>query len=342
LIMIDKERDAYVNCQTCGSIAPTKYMALYSNIGMILGWRQESVKANLCKRCIDHYFWKYTLINLTLGWWSIVSFFTTIFSLLNNTIRYIGARNLQAVDENGQPTNPSAGRRMWLLSGSLIPVAVVLLLAGLVLFGMFRPRPPAPLPPNPSDLRAPQEVITRYADLYNKAVHVYGPFTSVLEHKKDGLVQTTSTNLKHYNFIAEVRFHNPDLSSQPKWDYGLLFRGGQDGLIATDYRVYVTSDGFWELFRRTYDPKTGQVSEEVTAFGQVSDMDVSSEGSNHLLLVVSGNEAFFFVNNKYVDKMDISQHTGGNEIMLGVEFVTDDEVDSEATRYENFIAWRLP
>ena len=56
-------------CQACGANAPTTYVTYYWNIGaLILRW-YKSIKGDMCRRCVHQYFWEYTLINFTLGWW---------------------------------------------------------------------------------------------------------------------------------------------------------------------------------------------------------------------------------------------------------------------------------
>ena len=82
-------------CQNCGAQAPTKHVAFYQNIGVILMRFTREVEGDLCKSCINKYFWKYTLINLFLGWWGVISFCVTPFFILNNVFRYLTCLNLK-------------------------------------------------------------------------------------------------------------------------------------------------------------------------------------------------------------------------------------------------------
>ncbi len=84
-------------CKSCGVEAPTKYVEFYQNIGAVFTRYHKAVKGNLCKSCINEHFWKFTLVNLTLGWWGVISFFLTPFLILNNVIRYLGTLKLQGV-----------------------------------------------------------------------------------------------------------------------------------------------------------------------------------------------------------------------------------------------------
>ena len=62
------------------------------------------VPGNLCRPCISECFWRYTLVNLTLGWWGMISMVLTPIFLVNNAIHYIGALRLPAPDPNQLPT----------------------------------------------------------------------------------------------------------------------------------------------------------------------------------------------------------------------------------------------
>lgn len=81
-------------CQTCGREAPTRYTELYQNIGILIMRFNKSIKGDLCKDCINKFFWEYTLITFFLGWWGIISFFSTLFILPNNIFRYLGSLNM--------------------------------------------------------------------------------------------------------------------------------------------------------------------------------------------------------------------------------------------------------
>jgi hypothetical protein len=102
-------------CQSCGVEAPTKYVAFYQNIGALVMRFSSTVEGNLCKSCIHKHFWKFTLVNMTLGWWGLHSLIITPFFLLNNLFRYlaclampsaVGARAPQLTAEAVQRIGP--------------------------------------------------------------------------------------------------------------------------------------------------------------------------------------------------------------------------------------------
>ena len=81
-------------CQACAANAPTKQVSFHQNVGLIILRFPSSIKGALCRACIDKYFWKMSLISLFFGWWGVISFFWTLFTLPMNVITYLGALSL--------------------------------------------------------------------------------------------------------------------------------------------------------------------------------------------------------------------------------------------------------
>jgi hypothetical protein len=81
-------------CEVCGTQAPVKHVKLYQHIGLLIIRLSKSIKGNLCKGCINKYFWEFTLVTLLLGWWGVISFIVTPIIILNNVIHYIGSLGL--------------------------------------------------------------------------------------------------------------------------------------------------------------------------------------------------------------------------------------------------------
>ncbi len=76
-------------CERCGAEAPTRRVNFYRNIGLLLFRLTEATEGKLCKPCIHSVFWKYLLINLTLGWWGAISIILTPLIILSNTVQYL-------------------------------------------------------------------------------------------------------------------------------------------------------------------------------------------------------------------------------------------------------------
>jgi hypothetical protein len=99
-----------MRCESCGLEAPTKSVQLHQNIGMLVMRRQQSMSGNLCKACIDSYFWRFTLGNMTLGWWGLISLVMTPIFLVNNLVQFIGSRGLGEIytGSNAPTISPQA------------------------------------------------------------------------------------------------------------------------------------------------------------------------------------------------------------------------------------------
>jgi hypothetical protein len=82
-------------CQACGATnVATKQVTFSQNIGALVLRFSRTVSGNLCRNCIDQNFFKMTFITATLGWWGIISFFTTLFIIPSNIVNYVGALSL--------------------------------------------------------------------------------------------------------------------------------------------------------------------------------------------------------------------------------------------------------
>src|SRR3989344_8263622 len=79
-------------CEACGQPGELKYVVFYENRGAIVMRYHQEIRGNLCKGCIDKYFWKFTLITLCIGWLGVISFIVAPFYILNNVFRYIGTK----------------------------------------------------------------------------------------------------------------------------------------------------------------------------------------------------------------------------------------------------------
>ena len=90
-------------CENCGCEAPTRYVSFHQNIGLLILRLYNGTTGNLCKRCINSTFWKYTAINLTLGWWGIISLFLTPIFVIINLCYYIPCLTMEPPPPNAAP-----------------------------------------------------------------------------------------------------------------------------------------------------------------------------------------------------------------------------------------------
>jgi len=118
-------------CDECGAYATTKWVAFGQVIGMVIVFRIQTVRGNLCKSCIHEHFWEYTLVTLVFGWWGVMSFLMTPFVLLNNVIRYVLCLRMPPVPREQpaslaaaakpSPATPAADQPWWTVPVELRP-----------------------------------------------------------------------------------------------------------------------------------------------------------------------------------------------------------------------------
>src|SRR5262245_8012303 len=78
-----------MRCQACGNEAPTHHIAYYQIVGLLIAHQVSWIKGELCRPCINRYFWKFSATTFFLGWWGVRSFFLTPLILLHNLGRYL-------------------------------------------------------------------------------------------------------------------------------------------------------------------------------------------------------------------------------------------------------------
>jgi len=94
-------------CQACGVEAPTRYVAFYQNIGLLVMRLSRSVEGNLCKSCIHGAFWRMTAITLLFGPWGMISLIVSPCFILNNVIRYLLCLGMEPVPFGAAPPSLS-------------------------------------------------------------------------------------------------------------------------------------------------------------------------------------------------------------------------------------------
>ncbi len=101
-------------CQSCHRHGPTRNTWFIQNIGVVVAWFHKTVRGELCRTCIDKYFWEYTLISFFFGWWGIISFFVTCVTIPVNIINYLTSLSLPAIPLGaGAPALAGASLAPW-------------------------------------------------------------------------------------------------------------------------------------------------------------------------------------------------------------------------------------
>lgn len=103
------------SCQACGREGPTKNLTFMQNIGVIVIRFPKTITGNLCKFCIDKYFFKMTLITFFFGWWGVISFVYTLISLPVNVVNRLRAIGMESPREDAGSVAEKRSRGLALL-----------------------------------------------------------------------------------------------------------------------------------------------------------------------------------------------------------------------------------
>ena len=167
--------------------------------------------------------------------------------------------------------------------------------------------------------------------LQSQGIEVFGPESgTIVQNPNDNLQAVSSSDVTLRNFITEVVVHNPYNTAENPWSYSIVFRQS----YTADYAFFldVSSDASWEL---TLDDggRWSTISQ-----GYLQNLDTSVNGSNQIRLIATDNVAAFYLNDEFIDVLDISGNTNSGDVRLVVGI----EIVGKTTPFSNFTVWELP
>ena len=163
---------------------------------------------------------------------------------------------------------------------------------------------------------------------------VYGPNSGELVHVIDDLIKLETADVDELNFIAEATFVNPFAASVKGWDYGFSFRTNG----SYKYWLVLASEGNWALADRQ-----GSADNEFTvAEGELDNLNLGDGETNSLRLIAWGDVGYFFINDEFIDSLDLSSNVDSGQIEVMTAFYFDHEIEGEATGFVDFTIYPLP
>ena len=154
-----------------------------------------------------------------------------------------------------------------------------------------------------------------------------------------GLLAEYSSGVLAKDSVTEARFFNPTLQ-ESSWSYGFLARRTEPNtfdavFIRSVESQYGSTQNYWYHITRT-----GPVeSDEQLARSSLYGLNAGLRDSNHLLLVVSDDEGWLFVNDTFVSKLNLGAYAVQGEIEAFAGYFTDDETAEAVTRFQDFTVW---
>ena len=176
---------------------------------------------------------------------------------------------------------------------------------------------------------------TRFEDFtIRRLSRVYGPRDGNIEHKghETGFIDAHDSGVQLADGIIEAKFGNPYATWQGNWSNGFLFRERRNGGF---HAIFIQEDLRWHHDLRLGDADITQYL--VDQYSNLISTEISS--SNHIRIIVLGDECWLFINNTYTGKLDLSDLTQAGEVSAITNYFTGDGIDGYSTRFEDFTIW---
>ena len=97
-------------CEACRRVAPLRHARFMQNIGALVLRFPRTIEGNLCKHCIDKYFFRFTGTTMLLGWFGIISFFYSAFSVPSNVANWTRSFGMRAPPDDVDSLREKRGR----------------------------------------------------------------------------------------------------------------------------------------------------------------------------------------------------------------------------------------
>ena len=97
-------------CEACRRVAPLRHARFMQNIGAVVLRFPRTIDGNLCKHCIDKYFFRFTATTMLLGWWGVISFFYSAFSIPSNIANWTRSFGMRAPPDDVDSFRERRGR----------------------------------------------------------------------------------------------------------------------------------------------------------------------------------------------------------------------------------------
>ena len=161
---------------------------------------------------------------------------------------------------------------------------------------------------------------------------VYGPRSGAIEHDPDnGRIDVQRTFISMADGIVEATFHNPYPASEGDWSSGFLIRrrGGDF------YALGIDESGKW--FHRL---RSGTGTEELLAEHDSADLiSTGPDESNHLRFIALGGDGWLFLNDTYVEMLDLSGWTSAGSVDAVGAYFRNHGIAGKSTKFEDFTVW---
>lgn len=171
---------------------------------------------------------------------------------------------------------------------------------------------------------------------------IYGAVSGELVHE-EGYMIWEGAGIAVQDFVAVARFVNPYDAAEWDWSHGFTFRRAAIDTSDPDFKDYIiaveSAGPQWTLRRR--EQLSDTFNSTITASGPLQNLNLSANGSNRLRLVVSGKIAYFFVNERFIDTLDLSAIVQPGDVGVATSIGGEGALNGAITPYDEFTVWSL-
>lgn len=158
----------------------------------------------------------------------------------------------------------------------------------------------------------------------------FGPEDGSLQHREDGYIEEYEAGVYLQDFSVQARLHNPYGRSEGGWDYGFIFRAGEEDRF---HAVVITSDGWWFHYLRE---GSADRDADPVAQGRTSSLLLEAGSSNELRLVAASELGWLFLNNRLLATLDLSGGGAEGDVAVITGYHNGNEIDGRSTRFSGF------
>jgi len=158
---------------------------------------------------------------------------------------------------------------------------------------------------------------------------IYGPIIGALVHDESSSFETFSGPSTSSDIVIEATFLNPYPTTKGTWSHGFVLGNTRFNFF---HSIEIRGNGTWR-HRLRLGPNAS-VTDLISRNSK--NIRIAEDGMNQLRLILVGDEAWFFINGVYEDKLDLSRLTDQAPIKL---FIGRDEIPGYVTRFEGFKIW---
>ena len=127
---------------------------------------------------------------------------------------------------------------------------------------------------------------------------------------------------------------SPYAASFHGWDFGAIFRFYNSENFA---QLIIFSDGTWKFLNRV-----GLDNKEIDrgTFGE-SILRTAPNSSNSIRIVAIGKIGLFYLNERFISKLDLSNCADSGGLSIGIGFYDNMKVVGYSTRFREYAVWEI-